>query len=78
VNLAGAFMGVGLALFVAGAWLWFRASGPSVGAGVDSRKSTVERSWRRVGPIIWAIGATLFALGALIWNFADESYHGPI
>jgi hypothetical protein len=78
VNLAGAFMGLGLALFVAGAWLWFRASDPPVDAGVVSRRSTVQRSWRRVAPIILGIGATLLAVGVLIWSFADESYHGPI
>jgi hypothetical protein len=78
VNLAGVFMGLGLALFVAGAWFWFRASGPLVDAGVDSRRSTVQRSWRRVGPIIWAIGVTLLVVGVLIWAFADVSYHGPI
>lgn len=78
MHLAGVFMGLGLALFVAGAWFWFRASGPPVDADVDSRRSTVQRFWRQVGPITWGIGVTLLVVGVLIWAFADVGYHGPI
>ncbi len=77
MNFAGVFMVLGFVLFVAGAWFWFRASDPLVDAGVDSRRSMVQRSGRRVGPITIGIGVTLFVVGVLIWAIPDTS-HGPI